>query len=89
MPGTGNVGVATETPTFSNFPLGVKSGKFDQSYDLLADATYNAPFLAANLTASGAEAALIKGLLEGRAYLNIHSDFNTQFRRVRSAAFCS
>jgi|SRR3954452_1773235 len=80
VPGSGNVGVATETPTFSNFPLGVKSGTFDQSYNLLADATYNSPFLAANLTAAGAEAALIKGLLENRAYLNIHSDFSTQFK---------
>jgi len=76
VPETGTAGIATETPTFSNLPLGVTSGTFNQSYDLLADATYNPPFLAANGgTAAAAEAAFIEGLEEGRAYLNIHTTF--------------
>jgi len=76
LPETGTVGIATETPTFSNFPLGVTSGTFSQTYDLLADATYNPPFLAAHGgTAAGAEAAFIQGLEDDRAYLNIHTTF--------------
>ena len=75
-PATGNVGVATETPTFSLFPLGVQSGTFDESYNLTLDATYNPPFLTANGgTAAGAQAALLAGLATQRAYLNIHTSF--------------
>jgi len=76
VPGTGTVGIATETPTFSNFPLGVQSGKFSQTYDLLDPNTYNPPFLLANNnSAAQAEAAFIQGLEDGRAYLNIHTTF--------------
>lgn len=75
-PGAGNAGVATETPTFSLFPLGVQSGTFFESYDLTQASTYNAPFLTANGgTAAGAQAALLAGLAAQRAYLNIHTTF--------------
>jgi hypothetical protein len=76
VPGAGNVGVATETPTFSLFPLGVQSGTFFESYDLTQASTYNPPFLTANGgTAAGAQAALLAGLATQRAYLNIHTTF--------------
>jgi hypothetical protein len=74
--GAGNAGVATETPTFSLFPLGVKFGAFSESYDLTDPASFNSPFVAANGgTAAGAEAALAAGLAGGMAYLNIHTEF--------------
>ncbi len=77
VPGTGTAGVATKTPTFPGFPLGVTSGTYDQTFDLLPVTptdTYNAAFVAANGgTVAGAEAALIAGLEAGKAYLNIHS----------------
>jgi len=77
VPGTGTAGVATKTPTFPGFPLGMTSGTYDQTFDLLPVTptdTYNAAFVTANGgTVAGAEAALIAGLEAGKAYLNIHS----------------
>jgi hypothetical protein len=74
VPGAGNIGVATETPTFSLFPLGVSSGSFTQQFNLALPGSFNAPFVTANGgTAAGAEAALLAGLAGGAAYLNIHS----------------
>jgi hypothetical protein len=75
LPFEGNAGVATQVPTFEGFPAGVTSGSYDNTFDLLSDATYNPAFLTANGgTAAGAEAALIAAIMEGRAYLNIHSE---------------
>jgi hypothetical protein len=73
-PGTGNAGVATTTPSFVGFPLGVTAGSFDNTYDLTASGTYNPSFVAAEGgTVAGAEAALLAGLAAGETYLNIHS----------------
>ena len=70
----GNVGVATTTPSFVGFPLGVTSGAFDQIYDMTQATTWNAPFIAANGgTPAGAEAALVAGIAAGQAYFNIHT----------------
>lgn len=75
---TGTAGVATTTPTFPNFPLGVTSGSYDRTFDLTAASTYNGAFVTANGgTAAGAEAALLAGLASGKAYLNVHSTFAT------------
>ena len=74
VPGTGNAGVATTTPTFAGFPLGVTSGTYDNTLDLTASSSYNPAFITANGgTTSGAEAALIAGITGGKAYLNIHT----------------
>lgn len=73
---TGTAGVATETPTFGGFPLGVTSGTYSNLYDLTLLASWNTPFVTANGgTAAGAEAAFAAGLAGGKAYLNIHSSF--------------
>ena len=74
VPGTGTAGVATTTPTFAGFPLGVTSGTYDNTLDLTNLSSYNPAFVTANGgTAASAEAALIAGISQGRAYLNIHS----------------
>lgn len=72
---SGTAGVATVTPTFTGFPLGVTAGSYDFTYDTLAAAgTWNTPFVTANGgTTAGAEAALLAGLRAQKAYLNIHS----------------
>lgn len=76
-PFTGTAGVATTTPTFPGFPLGVTSGTYNNLFDLLASGTYNSAFISANGgTAASAEAALLAAISSGRAYLNIHT---TQF----------
>lgn len=73
-PAPNNVGVATQTPTFTGFPTGVSSGTYFNVFDLTLLSTYNAPFVTANGgTAAGAEAALFAGLNAGQAYLNLHS----------------
>lgn len=69
-----NVGVATTTPAFVGFPLGVTSGSLDAGYDTLQSGTWNPAFVTANGgTTAGAEAALAAGLAAGQAYLNIHT----------------
>jgi len=42
-----NAGVATQTPTFANLPLGVTSGAFTQTLDLTLASSYNAAFITA------------------------------------------
>ena len=73
----GNAGVATTTPSFVGFPLGVTSGSMDQSYDMTQAGTWNPAFITANGgTTAGAEAALVAGLAAGQAYLNVHTTAN-------------
>jgi len=69
-------GVATQTPTFAGFPVGVTSGVYDNTFDTLLAASFNAAFVTATGgTVAGAEAALFAGLQAGEAYLNIHTTF--------------
>jgi len=73
-PFTGTAGVATTTPTFAGFPLGVTSGTYDNTLNLLDSSSYNPAFVTANGgTVASAEAALINGMLSGESYLNIHT----------------
>jgi hypothetical protein len=73
LPDAGNAGVATTTPTFTNFPLGVTSGSYDFTYDLTAASTYNPAFVTAEGSVAIAEAALLGGIAAGDSYLNIHT----------------
>ena len=74
VPLSGTASVATQTPSFIGFPLGVTSGTFDRTFNTLDPATYRAGFLTASGgTAAGAEAVLADCLAAGKAYLNIHS----------------
>jgi CHRD domain len=75
-----NAGVATTVPTFGalgpnpEFPLGVTSGTYDQTFSLLDSRFYNPAFVTANGgTVAGAEAALIAGLESQMTYFNIHT----------------
>ena len=71
----GNVGVATAVPSFPGFPLGVTSGTYDQTFNMLDLASYNPSFVTASGgTAAGAESALFNGIETGMAYLNIHTN---------------
>jgi hypothetical protein len=74
-----NVMVATTTPTFTDFPLGVTSGTYDHTFDLTLASSYNPLFITSpfNLdptkSVAGAETALVTALLDGETYLNIHT----------------
>jgi hypothetical protein len=74
MPLTGTAGVATTTPTFVNFPLGVTAGTYDMTYDMTLASSYNPAFITANGgTPASAEAALLAGMQAEESYLNIHT----------------
>ena len=73
-----NAIIATQIPTFHNFPLGVTAeGYVSPVFDLTMSSSYNPAFITANGgTALTAEAALIAGMLAGQSYLNIHTMAN-------------
>jgi hypothetical protein len=68
----GNFIVATTTPTFPGFPLGVTSGTYDQTLDLTLASSYNPVFVTDEGGVPQAEAALIGAIESGANYLNIH-----------------
>src|SRR6185503_8022223 len=46
--GTGTAGVATTTPTFTDFPLGVRAGTYDHTFDMTQASSYNPAYITAN-----------------------------------------
>ena len=73
-PGTGTAGVATTTPFFTGFPIGVTSGSYDHTFDMTLASSYNSAFITANGgTVASAEAVLALALAADEAYLNIHT----------------
>jgi hypothetical protein len=73
-PMTGTAGVATSLPSFPAFPLGVTSGNYMETFNLLNASTYNGTFLSANGgSVENARLAFLDGLASGQAYLNIHT----------------
>ncbi len=72
--GVGTAGVATQTPSFTGFPLGVKSGSMDTTFNMALASSFNSSYITANGgTPASALAALIAAMDAGKAYLNIHS----------------
>ena len=70
---TGTAGVATTTPSFAGFPLGVTNGSFLLTLDLTQASSFNPAFVTANGSIDASRAALIAGMNGGRSYLNIHT----------------
>ena len=75
VPEAGTVGVAVTPGTFPGFPVGVSSGTYAVVLNLDDEATYTAAFRngPGGGSVAGAEAALLQGMLDGRAYFNVHS----------------
>jgi CHRD domain len=72
--GTGTAGVATTTPTFAGFPLGVTSGTYANVLDLTLASSYNPSYVTANGgTTATAEVALAAAMAADKAYWNIHT----------------
>ncbi|ABD70295.1 protein of unknown function DUF1555 [Rhodoferax ferrireducens T118] len=76
IPDSGAAGVATTTPTFTGFPLGVTAGSYSHLFDMTDAGSYNPTFITAQGGISQAEAALFAGMFADSAYFNIHT---TQF----------
>jgi len=78
-PGDGNTSdtngpVATTTPTFPGFPLTVTSGSYDNTFTMTLASSYNPNWVTNNGgSIATAEATLFAGIIDGRAYLNVHS----------------
>ena len=93
VPFTGTAGVATETPTFEGFPVGVKAASYTQLFDLTdCVRSWNPAFISGHGgTTASAEAAFAAGLAGGQAYLNIHSSFAPSggIPRLPDACCCS
>ena len=68
-----NAGVATTTPTFLGFPLGVLAGTYDNTLNLTLASSYNPAFVTLVGGLANAETSLVNGLLGGLTYLNVHS----------------
>ena len=73
-PGAGTAIVATQTPTFTGFPLGVTAGTYDHTFDMTLASSYNSAYIAAHGgTVATAFNDLIAGMDQGRTYLNVHT----------------
>jgi hypothetical protein len=71
---SGTAGVSTTTPTFTGFPLGVTSGSYDFTYNMLLASSWNPAYVTANGgTTASAFAAFNAGLIASQGYLNIHT----------------
>jgi hypothetical protein len=70
----GFAGVSTQVPSFVGFPLGVKAGSYDQTFDMTQASSWNPAFITANGgTTATAFATLLTGVVAGKAYLNLHT----------------
>lgn len=74
QPGGTNAQVATTTPTFPGFPLGVTAGTYDQTFDMTQASSFNPSFVTAHGGLDQARADLFAGLAATRAYLNVHTN---------------
>ncbi|HOY76998.1 CHRD domain-containing protein [Dokdonella sp.] len=71
---TTNAGVATQTPNFDGFPIGIAAGTYEHTFGMTLSSSYNPAFVTAS---GGSVTAALQRLLEGMgnrtAYFNIHS----------------
>lgn len=74
--GDGTIGVAVTPSTLPGFPVGTNAGSYSITLNLAATGTYTASFLNnfGGGTVEGASAALLQGMLDGKAYFNIHTN---------------
>ena len=69
-----NAGVATVTPTFTDFPTGVTSGTYLHTFDMTSASSYNPAFITANGgDVTTALNTLLAGIAAGQSYFNIHT----------------
>jgi hypothetical protein len=73
-PFAGTAGVATTTPSFAGFPLGVTNGSYANTLDLTLASSWNPAYVTAHGgTTAQAELDLAAAMAGGQAYWKIHS----------------
>lgn len=70
---TGNVAVASPTPSYPGFPAGVSTGAYDMTFDLSLAGSFSGAFVTAAGSVSNARTALVGGFDAGTAYFNVHT----------------
>jgi len=70
---TGGASVATQTPSFAGFPLGVTAGIMDNTFDLTLASSWNSSYVTAKGGIPQAETAFFQEMDAGKAYFNIHT----------------
>lgn len=71
---TGTAGVATTTPSFSGFPLGVTSGSYNINLDMTLASSYNSAYVTPNGgTTASAFASFLSAANSGQSYFNVHT----------------
>ena len=71
---TGTAGVATQQPSFQDWPAGVTSGSYDHTFDLTQASSWNSTYITNNGgSPATAEAAFFSQIEQGRAYFNVHT----------------
>lgn len=71
--GVGNAAIATQTPSFAGFPLGVNAGTYASTFDMTLASSYNPSFVTASGSVAAALNRLLQGMGNGTAYFDIHS----------------
>jgi len=70
-----NAPVATQVPTFIDFPLGVTSGVYQNTFDMTLASSWNPTFITNHGgTPATAFADFLAALMAGQPYLNIHTN---------------
>jgi hypothetical protein len=68
-------GTAPVALPFTNFPTGVKAGKYTNSFDLTDPSVFEPTFLSTHgNTATSASSALLDAITANEAYVNIHTE---------------
>jgi hypothetical protein len=68
-----NAGISTPLPSFPGFPTGVTSGSYNMTFDLSQASSFNPAFVTAQGSLDNARNALLAGMSNSNAYLNIHT----------------
>lgn len=65
--------VATTTPYFTDFPIGVTAGTYDHTFDMTLASSYNPSFVTAQGSIAAALSAILVGMTNSTAYFNVHT----------------
>ena len=84
----GNAGVATTTPTFAGFPLGVTSGTYNTTLDLTQASSYNPAFITANGGTTATASRQLQPPSERRRAVRTSSSSSTRPGRPSHSIAC-